>query len=63
MKFASSASQCYLQFHIIGAACDDAPVIVTEYNDGAGFEIGAEHLLAGGIETVNISQGKHRSPF
>lgn len=59
MKFASSASQCYLQFHIIGAAGDHAAVVVGQHDHRLPAQIGPKDGLAGGVEAVNVHQSEH----
>ena len=41
----------------LGTAGDDAPIVVAEHDDGRAQQIGAEHALAAGVETVAVDQG------
>lgn len=61
MKFASSASQCYLQFHIISTPGNNAAIVVTENDDRFSAQIRPENPLATGVEGVDVGQGEHQS--
>ncbi|BBV94504.1 hypothetical protein P853_04385 [Enterobacter hormaechei subsp. hoffmannii UCI 50] len=60
MKFASSASQCYLQFHIIGTSRYYTAVVVAKNNNRFVPQVGTKNFLAARIERIHISERKHQ---
>jgi len=43
----------------LGAAGNDATVVVAQYHDRRAYQVGAEYPFAAGVEAVAVDQGEY----